>query len=233
MGRRAMWIGAVVLPLMACSAAKSEADRADRADATRDPTGPKAKTEATDATIELPEGVELDGDCIAVDPASARSGPGPSIAGFADLDLEALEALLPTDPRDPELAHTKTTTWRRGDAGHGSPLVVRSVTPDDEAYTSIQITDLVHFCTCRAGLGARRIERAKASGSVIETVAGRSVAIDESGTALGAWAGDRCEISIRTDSKQHARTLAEAIDWAALDALCSERKPKGPLGGTG
>lgn len=235
-------VGLIALGLFGCSGAKSEADQPDpkdkasqpadgkTAEAPGQPTAkPGAKPDAHPSASDrkLPEGIKLRGDCIAFDPTNDKSGPGPSIAHYADIDLDKLEVLMPVDPRDPDLGKTKTTQWKRGDAGHGSPLVNRFVDPEGGESLSIQITDLQHICTCDEGMGQRKLDHAKKGGFTIETIGGHEVAIGPEGKSIGAWAGDRCEVGISAASKRDARAIAEAVDWAALEALCKVREPGG------
>ena len=207
-----------------------QADSAETKSAQATPTGGQTGESPAAADRELPEGIKLRGDCIAFDPTNDKSGPGPSIGQYADIDLAKLEELMPIDPRDPELAETKTSQWRRGEAGHGSPLVNRYVNPKDGESASIQITDLQHICTCDEGMGQRKLDHAKKGGFTIETIGGHEVAVGPEGKSLGAWAGDRCEVGISAASKDDARAIAQAIDWAALEALCKVRDPKSSLG---
>lgn len=238
-------IGLLALGLAGCSGAKSEADQPDVKDKASEPNDKEtarapaqpseesnadANTDTDTPTVsdrKLPEGIKLRGDCIAFDPTNDKSGPGPSIAHYADIDLDKLEALMPVDPRDPDLGKTKTTQWNRGDAGHGSPLVNRFVDPEGGESLSIQITDLQHICTCDEGMGQRKLDHAKKGGFTVETIGGHEVAIGPEGKSIGAWAGDRCELGISAASKGDARAIAEAVDWAALEALCKVRDPGG------
>jgi hypothetical protein len=148
-----------------------------------------------------------------------------SVAQWAELDLSVLEAALPKDPRDPDLANTETSPWKRGAAGHASPLVMRAIHPPGASTTIVSITDLQHVCYCGEGMGQRLHDAAKAEGDASEKIDERVVAVKSKKTVtdLRVWVGDRCEFLIRSPSRAEADALFRATDWAALDKTCSAR----------
>lgn len=176
---------------------------------------PEAKPTTDDPTTD---------DCIETGGLPPGSIPD-SVAQWAEIDLAKLEAALPKDPRDPDLAHSETTAMRRGEAGHPSPLVMRGITPPDAQTSIVSITDLQDVCHCREGMGKRLHDAAVAQGDTAETIDGRLVAVKTKPTVvdLRVWIADRCELLIRAPSREEADALFEATDWAALDQACSAR----------
>jgi hypothetical protein len=116
---------------------------------------------------------------------------------------------------------------KRGEAGHPSPLVMRGIRPPGAESSVVSITDFQHECKCDEGMGKRRHEAAKASGHTSETIDGRLVAVksEETVTDFRVWLADRCELLIRSPSRENAEALFHATDWTALDELCASREP--------
>lgn len=197
---------------------KAEEKAEEKSDEKNEPADEKAPTNA-----------DGDGDCIKTGGLPPGSIPE-SVAKFADLDLAALEAALPKDPRDPDMANTETRPWKRGAAGHASPLVMRSIQPKDAGTTLVSITDLVHICHLKEGMGDRLREKWSADGYVTEEIEGRKTAVkeQENVTDLRIWIADRCELLIRSPTRKEAEDLFRATGWEALDKTCGERGEKAP-----
>ncbi|KIG12272.1 hypothetical protein DB30_01748 [Enhygromyxa salina] len=167
-------------------------------------------------------------DCISASNLPPGSVPK-SVAQWATLDLDLLAAALPVDPRDPGLAHTETSQWTRGQAGHPSPLVMRAIEPPGTDSRIVTITDLQDVCHCREGMGRRRHDAAIATGDTSETIDGHLVAVKttEGVVDLRVWIADRCELLIRATTRGGADALLGATDMAALKSTCAARDAKG------
>lgn len=162
--------------------------------------------------------------------ASANSDRGggvePSVNGEdIPIDLDALQAALPETAAG--LPRAEASTWNRGDAGHWSPGVLGFYTHEG-ARVGVQVTDLVHVCTCDAGMGEvlqnRRL-RAVAGARALE-VAGHPAALAEPANQppeLEVWLNDRCSVRVWAAPTDVLQRLAGAFDWPALSAACPAR----------
>ncbi len=214
----------MLLLLLACSAS---APPSDGDDATRVPARRVDDAPQREAQPDTPKAFE--GDCVPPDPRNDRSGPGPSIAAWTDLDLEAIAAVIPRQVA--EATAGENGIWKRGMAGHGQPNIVNQFKgPGDQSHF-LRVADLQHQCRCAAGMGARLrdalVQRSSADGAAkaIE-IHGNPGAVLTRGTATAVhvWVGDRCEVSISSGDASTARAIIEAVDFATLATLCAARE---------
>ena len=151
-------------------------------------------------------------------------GIAPSANGEAiGTDLDALAAAVPE--RAGGLRRRDLSSWARGDAGHWSPGVAASYPYEDDDLT-IVVDDLIHVCSAEPGMGEvlQRRRLAASEGARPVEVAGHPAVIGESperGAELRAWINDRCAVRVSAFAPLAVvRSVADAIDWAALAAAC-------------
>lgn len=152
------------------------------------------------------------------EPSASAGGVAPSVGGEdVSTDLEGLVRALPASAH----AWTRTSlgTMARGAAGHWSP-VVNARYESNGAAVLVQVTDLVHVCTCEAGMG-RRLRDARDARAF--EIAGHPASDD--GRALTMWINDRCSLQVHgaatIASMMH---IVEAVDLVALGAACPVRR---------
>ncbi len=214
----------LALLLSACTAS---APPSDRDDATRVPA--QRTDDAPQPAARVDPRAALEGDCVPVDPTNERSGAGPSIAAWVDLELDTLAAAIPEQVADAKAG--KSGIWKRGMAGHGQPNVVNQFQGPGDASHFLRIADLQHQCRCGAGMGAR-LRDALVTGAPSDAEAeaveihGHPGAVLRSGTATGVhvWVSDRCEVSINSGDAARARAIIEAVNFTTLATLCAARK---------
>ena len=210
--------------LFACTAS---APPSDRNDATRVPAQRTGDMPQSATLVDPP--AALEGDCVPIDPTNDRSGAGPSIATWVDLELDTLAAAIPEQVADAKAG--QSGIWKRGMAGHGQPNVINQFQGPGDASHFLRIADLQHQCRCSAGMGAR-LRDALVAGAPSDGKAeaveihGHPGAVLRSGTATGVhvWVSDRCEVSISSGDTTRARSIIEAVDFTTLATLCAARK---------
>lgn len=152
--------------------------------------------------------------------SASAGGVEPSVAGEdVTSDLEGLAAALPESAGT--LARTESSNWARGAAGHWSPSVL-AFYESGGTRVGVQVTDLVHVCSCASGMGETLQSRGVASART--SVAGHP-AKRGSGPPpeLEVWVNDRCSVRVWAAPAEVLDGVASALDWAAISAACPAR----------
>lgn len=187
-----------------------------------------AEAPTTRATNEVEESARANNaeDPCPVLTASANSdmagGVAPSVAGEDVVsNLEAFAAALPASAGG--LTRTESSNWPRGAAGHWSPSVL-AFYEEGDARVGVQIVDLVHVCSCEAGMGETLQSRAVTGGDVRTSVADHPATRGAGPPPeLQVWVNDRCHVRVWAAPMNTLTQVASALDWAAISAACPAR----------
>lgn len=184
-----------------------------------------AEAPTTRATNEVEESTPANNaeDPCPVLTASANSEMGggvvPSVAGEdVTSDLAGLASALPESAGG--LTRSESSNWARGAAGHWSPSVLAFYEAGG-TRVGVQVTDLVHVCSCESGMG----ETLQGRGPGAPTSVAGHPAKRGSGPPpeLEIWVNDRCSVRVWAAPAEVLEGVASALDWPAISAACPAR----------
>lgn len=163
---------------------------------------------------------------------------GPSVVGGSyPSDVDAMLAALPERAGAWSRLPGRSGANQRGTAGMATPGATTTLgrgQGPSAMEVRIDVSDLIHRCWCRPGMGEGLRARVLAAGTgdrEARTVGGSPAMILRrgGGASVEVWVEDRCEVRIEgAVPETELLAIASEIDWERLRAPCAARLGDAP-----